>query len=200
MPRGTVVVEDMPDDDPATQDVDESDAPSSFFVLHDRPALSGDEITDPKPGTDQFNQPTVDFNFTDSGREAFSNVTADIAARGADACAQANGGAPCAGISSNDASNFSGSFAIVLDGELVSNPIINFVDNPDGIDGRTGAQISGVSAQEANDLAEVLKIGALPIKLALISQSHRLGDARPAGARPGPEGRPRSASSSSSSS
>ena len=89
VPRGTVVVEDVPKDDPATADVDESDAPSSFFVLHDRPALSGDEITDPKPGTDQFNQPTVDFNFTDSGREAFSNVTADIAARGADACAQA---------------------------------------------------------------------------------------------------------------
>ena len=171
VPRGTVVVEDVPKDDPATADVDESDAPSSFFVLHDRPALSGDEITDPKPGTDQFNQPTVDFNFTDSGREAFSNVTADIAARGADACAQANGGAPCAGISSNDAANFSGTFAIVLDGELVSNPIINFVDNPAGIDGHTGAQISGVSAQEANDLAEVLKIGALPIKLALISQS-----------------------------
>jgi len=171
VPRGTVVVEDKPQDDATTADVDESDAPSSFFVLHDRPALSGDEITDPKPGTDQFNQPTVDFNFTDSGREAFSSVTADIAARGADACAQANGGAPCAGISSNDAANFSGSFAIVLDGELVSNPIINFVDNPAGIDGRTGAQISGVTAQEANDLAEVLKIGALPIKLALISQS-----------------------------
>ena len=66
---------------------------------------------------------------------------------------------------------FSGSFAIVLDGELVSRPIINFVDNPNGIDGRTGAQISGVTAQEAQDLAEVLKIGALPIKLALISQS-----------------------------
>ena len=78
---------------------------------------------------------------------------------------------PCAGISSTDAEQFSGSFAIVLDGELVSQPIINFVDNPTGIDGRTGAQISGVTAQEAQDLAEVLKIGALPIKLALISQS-----------------------------
>ena len=69
------------------------------------------------------------------------------------------------------AEQFSGSFAIVLDGELVSRPIINFVDNPAGIDGRTGAQISGVTAQEAQDLAEVLKIGALPVKLALISQS-----------------------------
>ncbi|HEY8001407.1 MAG TPA: protein translocase subunit SecD [Solirubrobacterales bacterium] len=170
VPRGTIVVEDKPDDDPATEDVDESQAPSQFFVLHDKPGLSGDQITDPKPGTDQFNQPTVDFNFTDSGREAFANVTAAIARRGADACFAATG-SPCGGVSSADAEQFSGSFAIVLDGELVSKPIINFVDNPNGIDGRTGAQISGVTAQEAQDLAEVLKIGALPIKLALISQS-----------------------------
>ncbi len=166
--RGRV---DKPDDDLATEDVDESEAPSQFFVLHDKPGLSGDQITDPKPGTDQFSQPTVDFNFTDSGREAFSEVTAAIAQRGADDCFIANGSTPCTGISSADAEQFAGSFAIVLDGELVSKPIINFVDNPNGIDGRTGAQISGVTAQEAADLAEVLKIGALPIKLALISQS-----------------------------
>jgi SecD/SecF fusion protein len=170
VPRGTVVLESAPDDDPATEDVDESDAPSQYFVLKDAPALAGDEITDPKPGTDQFNQPTVDFNFTDSGREAFAEVTAQIAQRGADDCFQATG-QPCGGISSADAEQFSGSFAIVLDRELVSKPIINFVDNPTGIDGRTGAQISGVTAQEAQDLAEVLKIGALPIELALISQS-----------------------------
>ena len=60
----------------------------------------------------------------------------------------------------------------MLDGELQSRPIINFKENPDGIDGRTGAQISGnFTTTEAQDLAEVLRIGALPIKLALISQS-----------------------------
>ncbi|MDX6582063.1 MAG: SecD/SecF fusion protein [Solirubrobacterales bacterium] len=169
VPRGTIVIEDKPNDDPAT-DVDESAAPSTFFVLHDKPGLTGDQITDPKPGTDNFNQPTVDFNFTDEGRQNFADVTAAIATRGADNCFSATG-QPCGGISSAQAEQFSGSFAIVLDGELVSNPIINFVDNPNGIDGRTGAQISGVTAQEAQDLAEVLKIGALPIKLALISQS-----------------------------
>jgi SecD/SecF fusion protein len=170
VPQGTVVLESAPDDDPATEDVDESEAPSQYFVLQDKPALAGDEITDPKPGSDQFNQPTVDFNFTEEGREAFAEVTAQIAQRGADDCFTATG-TPCGGIASADAEQFSGSFAIVLDGELVSNPIINFVDNPTGIDGRTGAQISGVTAQEAQDLAEVLKIGALPINLALISQS-----------------------------
>ena len=60
----------------------------------------------------------------------------------------------------------------MLDGEIVSRPIINFVENPDGIDGRTGAQISGsFTIQEAQDLAEFLRIGALPIDLKLISQS-----------------------------
>ena len=60
----------------------------------------------------------------------------------------------------------------MLDNEIVSRPIINFVDNPAGIDGRTGAQIEGAGdIQEAQDLAEFLKIGALPIELKLISQS-----------------------------
>jgi SecD/SecF fusion protein len=172
VPRGTIVVEDKPTDDPST-DVDESQTGlSKFYVMHDRPGLSGNDITDPKQSTDQFNQPIVTFSFTDKGREEFQNVTQTIAQRGAENCATANGGVPCTGLSSNDADQFSGSFAIVLDNELISNPIINFVDNPNGIDGRTGAQISGLdSLQESQDLAEVLKIGALPIKLALISQS-----------------------------
>ena len=34
-------------------------------------------------------------------------------------------------------------FAIVLDDELISAPYINYQENPDGIDGSTGAQISG---------------------------------------------------------
>ena len=60
----------------------------------------------------------------------------------------------------------------MLDNEVVTRPIINFVENPAGIDGRSGAQISGnFSLQEAQDLAEFLQIGALPIELQLISQS-----------------------------
>ncbi len=170
VPQGTIVLFRAPDDDPATEDVDESEGARQYFVLQDKPGLTGDQITDPKPGTDQFSQPTVDFNFTDEGRENFARVTAEIANRGLDECFAATG-QPCGGIPSAQAEQFAGSFAIVLDGELISTPIINFVDNPAGIDGRTGAQISGVTAQEAQDLAEVLKIGALPIKLALISQS-----------------------------
>ena len=49
---------------------------------------------------------------------------------------------------------------------------IDYRENPDGIDGPTGAQISGgFTIQSAQDLAKILKIGALPIKLELISHS-----------------------------
>ena len=68
--------------------------------------------------------------------------------------------------------NGSQHFAIVLDDELVSSPFINYQENPDGIDGSTGAQISGgFTITSAQDLAKILQIGALPIKLELISRS-----------------------------
>jgi len=167
VPQGTVVLEaEPPSDDPSTE-VDESDgAPVRYFVLRDRPEVTGDQITDPRQDFDQVNQPVVTFNFTDEGREAFAEVTRRIAQRGAsqappNACATPEGG---------DA--FSDHFAVVLDGEIKSRPIINFCENPDGIDGRTGAQIGGsFSIQEAQDLAKFLQIGALPVELRLISQS-----------------------------
>ena len=67
----------------------------------------------------------------------------------------------------------SGHFAVVLDNEVKTRPIINYAQNPDGIDGRTGAQISGgfTSIAEAQELATFLQSGALPINLNLISQT-----------------------------
>ena len=60
----------------------------------------------------------------------------------------------------------------MLDREVVSRPTIDYRENPDGIDGRTGAQISGgFKLQEAQDLADVLKTGALPINLKPISET-----------------------------
>ena len=173
VPQGTVVLEEPPTDDASTQDVDESTlGDSQFFVLKDRPSLSGDEIENPEQNLDPVtNQPNVTFDFTDEGQQAFQQVTRDISLRGQDAYFAATG-QPASTADEATAAEFSDSFAIVLDGELQSRPIINFKENPDGIDGRTGAQISGnFTTTEAQDLAEVLRIGALPIKLALISQS-----------------------------
>jgi SecD/SecF fusion protein len=147
VPQGTIVVQDQ-------VNPDNPDAPPSYFVLKDKPELTGDDIQNPEQNFDQNNQPNVTFDFTDEGRVAFQNITRRIAQRG-----QESLGAPYA-------------FAIVLDGKIVSRPIIDYNENPDGIDGRTGAQISGnFTLQEAQDLATFLKIGALPVELKLISQS-----------------------------
>ncbi|MGZ5361465.1 MAG: protein translocase subunit SecD [Solirubrobacterales bacterium] len=169
VPQGTVVIrEEPPEDNPdtAAKENEETDT-LGYYVIKDRPALSGDDIRNPEQQTDPTtNQPNVTFDFSDEGRGAFEEVTKGIAERGL-------ASAP-PGISGNSAaaSQYSGHFAVVLDNEVVSRPIINFVDNPAGIDGRTGAQIEGsFNIQEAQDLAEFLKIGALPIELKLISQS-----------------------------
>src|SRR5205814_1716343 len=59
-----------------------------------------------------------------------------------------------------------------LDDQIVSRAFIDWVENPEGIDGRTGAQINGIgSLQETQDLAQNLRIGALPVKLKLISKT-----------------------------
>ncbi|HEY8466489.1 MAG TPA: protein translocase subunit SecD [Solirubrobacterales bacterium] len=169
VPQGTVVVRAEPsEDDPETEDVDESESARGWFVLRDRPELSGDEIRNPEQNYDQFNQPIVTFEFTDEGRRAFEEVTRRIALRG---LSQAPDPTLCS--SRPDlAPQYSGTFAVVLDGEIQSRPIIDFCENPRGIDGRTGAQISGLgSLKEAQDLATVLRIGALPVKLQLISES-----------------------------
>src|SRR5918994_5282662 len=164
VPQGTRVVTESPQDDPATEQ-DESLQPPEYFVIRDRPALTGTDITNPEQSTDPTtNQPNITFDFTDEGQAKFEAVTRRIAQRG-----QAN--AP-PGVTGAAADQYSDSFAIVLDDDVESRPIVNFAENPNGIDGRTGAQISGLnSLGEAQDLAETLRIGALPIELKLISQS-----------------------------
>ncbi|CAN5143714.1 hypothetical protein BH24ACT23_BH24ACT23_01450 [soil metagenome] len=166
-PQGYVIVrQEGLSDDPATEE-DESEGPRGWFLLRDRPELSGDDIRNPEQNFDSFTQaPNVTFEFTDEGRKAFQEVTQRIAQRGAERAGLATG------ITAEQASQLSDSFAVILDGEVVSRPIINFVENPAGIDGRTGAQISGnFTIDQAQTLAEFLQIGALPIDLKLISQS-----------------------------
>ena len=162
VPAGTIVVSEYPTDEAGK--VDKTARPG-WYALKDDPALSGTDITDPKQEFGELNQPSVTFGFTDDGREAFQDVTRKIAQRG-----QAQAIGPVAG---EEAEALSGHFAVVLDNEVKTRPIIDFSQNPDGIDGRTGAQISGgfTSPQEAQDLATVLQIGALPINLKLISQT-----------------------------
>ncbi len=138
---------------------------AQWFVLRDRVALKGTDIKNPEQQFDQgaggTGQPIVTFEFTDEGRDTWEEVTRGIAQRGLESFAPGS-----------DPQTAAQHFAIVLDNELISVPFIDFQQNPDGIDGRNGSQIEGgFTIETAQELSNLLKTGALPVKLDLISQS-----------------------------
>ncbi|MBJ7329575.1 MAG: protein translocase subunit SecD [Solirubrobacteraceae bacterium] len=138
---------------------------AQYYVLRDRVALKGTDIKNPEQQFDQgaggSGAPIVTFEFTDNGRKTWENVTRGIAQRGLENFAPGS-----------DPASAAQHFAIALDNELVSVPFIDFQQNPDGIDGRNGSQIEGgFTIESAQELSNLLKTGALPVKLDLISQS-----------------------------
>jgi SecD/SecF fusion protein len=108
------------------------------------------------------NEPIVTMQFTDRGEDIFSDVTRDIAQRGR---FKSN-------LPSSGGQTILQHFAIVLDREIRSWPTIDWTENPNGIGGTNGAQISGdFTVGEAKDLALVLQTGALPVKFVTLEQS-----------------------------
>ena len=160
VPEGTVLIRaEQPDSAGPDQKGDE------WFVLADNVALRGTDIKNPEqnfnnsPGSS--GQPNVTFDFTDRGQRIWKNTTAEIARRGQ---SQQLPGTPAQAAAQH--------FAIVLDDEIISAPFIDFQENPSGIDGSNGSQIEGgFTLESAQELANLLKTGALPVKLELISQS-----------------------------
>ncbi len=139
--------------------------PNSFYVLNDDPVLSGEDINNPTQGTQSegggSGAPDVTFGFSSHGRKVFERVTKEIAQRGQNA--------QLPGVSKANAIQH---FAIVLDEQVITAPSINYVEYPDGIDASNGSQITGgFTLTSAQNLADELQSGALPIKLELISQS-----------------------------
>jgi SecD/SecF fusion protein len=164
VPRGTVIA--AATTEPSLSLSQAELAKSRQYVLKDRPALNGTEIKNPEQNFDPTTQqPIVTFDFQGDGQSAFQQVTQTIAERG-------RASAPIGTLDANTAANFSQHFAIILDNQVFSSPIINFNENPQGIDGRNGAEISGnFTISSAQDLASILQAGALPVKLVLVSQS-----------------------------
>lgn len=110
-----------------------------YYTIEERPVVSGEELTNALPTTDQnTGEPAVSFQFNPSGARKFGDYTS------------ANVGQP---------------FAIVLDDEVISAPVIR-----DAI--RTGSgQISGaMTYDESNRLAVLLRAGALPAELTFLEE------------------------------
>ena len=116
-----------------------SSQPKTPYLVEKRVLVSGGDLTDAQPGFDQrTSEPIVSFRFNTSGARKFAQTT------------QENVGKP---------------FAIVLDNEVISAPVIR-----EPILGGSG-QISGsFTVQSANDLAILLRAGALPAPLTIIEE------------------------------
>jgi preprotein translocase subunit SecD len=113
--------------------------PKVPYVIKKQVLVSGGDLTDAQPGFDQrTGEPIVTFRFNTSGARKFAQATLE------------NVGQP---------------FAIVLDNEVISAPVIR-----EPITGGSG-QISGnFTVQGANDLAILLRAGALPAPLTIIEE------------------------------
>jgi SecD/SecF fusion protein len=154
VPEGTVIVRAEQADN-AKQKTDQ------WYVLNDDPVLRGTDIKNPEQNFDEFSAPNVTFDFTNHGKKVWQQVTREIAQRGA-----------AQHIPGQDPQSAFQHFAIRLDQDLISVPYIDFQRNPDGIDASNGSEISGgFTISSAQRLANLLKTGALPLKLELISQS-----------------------------
>src|SRR5512140_2254537 len=116
-----------------------STAPKTPYVIKKQVLVSGGDLTDSQPGFDQRSgEPIVSFRFNTAGSRKFAQATSE------------NVGQP---------------FAIVLDNEVISAPVIR-----EPITGGSG-QISGsFTVQAANDLAILLRAGALPAPLTVIEE------------------------------
>ncbi|MDO5620118.1 MAG: protein translocase subunit SecD [Paracoccus sp. (in: a-proteobacteria)] len=114
------------------------DQPGLYYTIEEAPVVTGEDLTDARPAFDENGQPAVEFRFGPTGARRFGAYTA------------ANIGQP---------------FAIVLDNEVISAPVIR-----SAIPGGTG-QISGaMDVAESNRLAVLLRAGALPAEMTFLEE------------------------------
>ena len=152
VPKGLTIVSQL-----VTLTARSNASQTQYSIFQDRPALTGADISSASVlanlGNGGNGQPVVTMQFTSSGGTKFQNVTRTLAERGR--------------ILGADQS-----FAIVLDGQMITNPTIDYTQYPTGIDASNGAQIQGnFSQSSANTLATQINSGAIPIRLDVISES-----------------------------
>lgn len=129
-----------PDQNPGARNVilPALDEDGVYYIIDPTPVVSGEDLTDAQPAFGQNGEPVVTFRFNASGARRFGDYTV------------ANVGSP---------------FAIVLDDEVVSAPVIR-----DAIQTGSG-QISGnFTVEESTNLAVLLRAGALPAELSFLEE------------------------------
>ena len=114
------------------------DEPNTYYVIEKTPVVTGEELVDAQPTFDQNGRPAVSFRFNPAGARKFGNYTAQ------------NIGSP---------------FAIVLDNEVISAPVIQ-----SQIPGGSGIITGSFSIEESTQLAVLLRAGALPAEITFLEE------------------------------
>ncbi|MGR3437395.1 protein translocase subunit SecD [Salipiger abyssi] len=109
-----------------------------YYILEQAPVVTGEELVDAQPSYDQNGRPAVNFRFNPSGARKFGDYTAE------------NIGSP---------------FAIVLDDEVISAPVIQ-----SHIPGGSGIITGNFSVEESTNLAVLLRAGALPAGMEFLEE------------------------------
>jgi preprotein translocase subunit SecD len=114
------------------------DEPGTFYILERAPVVTGEELVDAQPDFDQNGRPAVSFRFNPTGARKFGDYTAD---------------------------NIGNPFAIVLDGEVISAPVIQ-----SHIPGGSGIITGNFTVEQSTQLAVLLRAGALPAGLEFLEE------------------------------
>ncbi len=115
-----------------------TDEQGVYYIVEETPVVSGEDLVDAQPAFDQNNRPAVNFRFDSTGARKFGDYTA------------ANIGSP---------------FAIVLDNEVISAPVIQ-----SHIPGGSGIITGSFSVEESTKLAVLLRAGALPAEMNFLEE------------------------------
>lgn len=114
------------------------DEEGMYYVLEAAPVVTGEELVDAQPSFDQNGRPAVNFRFNPAGARKFGDYTAE---------------------------NIGNPFAIVLDDEVISAPVIQA-----HISGGSGIITGRFTVEESTNLAVLLRAGALPAGLTFLEE------------------------------
>ena len=110
----------------------------TFYIVEETEVVSGEQLRTAAPSFDQNGRPAVSFQFDTTGARRFGDYTAE------------NIGSP---------------FAIVLDNEVISAPVIQ-----SHIPGGSGIITGSFSVEESTKLAVLLRAGALPAEMTFLEE------------------------------
>lgn len=109
-----------------------------YYIIEESPVVSGDDLVDAQPSFDQNGKPAVSFRFDTTGARKFGDYTAN------------NIGQP---------------FAIVLDNQVISAPVIQ-----SHIPGGSGIITGSFTVEDSTQLAVLLRAGALPAEMTFLEE------------------------------